>query len=114
MLIEALIPMNLTLPEGTTTLQPGDRVDLPEEKAQKLFRLAKGKIRVVESHLHPGVWIEFFSPLFGPCTAQVDAVTLTGYILSHHSVLPPSEHPEIPAAWVRGIYCREQQASGCS
>jgi len=46
LLIEALIPMNLTLPEGVKTLKPGDRVNLPEDKARKLLNLAKEKVRV--------------------------------------------------------------------
>ena len=57
MLIEALIPMNLTLPEGVKTLNVGDRVDLPEMKARKLLRLAKGKVQMVNEsdHLSPDV-----------------------------------------------------------
>ena len=46
MLIEALIPMNLTLPEGVKTLKPGEQVNLPEDKARKLLDLAKEKVRV--------------------------------------------------------------------
>jgi len=46
LLIEALIPMNLTLPEGAKTLKAGDRVELPTLKARKLLNLAKGKVRV--------------------------------------------------------------------
>ncbi len=46
MLIEALIPMNLTLPEGVKTLKAGDRVNLPEDKARKLLNLAKKKVRI--------------------------------------------------------------------
>ena len=71
MLIEALIPMNLILPEGMKILKFGDRVDLPEPKARKLLELAKGKVRQVEPQLQSGVWIEFFSPLFGMCTARI-------------------------------------------
>jgi hypothetical protein len=101
LLIEALIPMNLTLPEGRKTLQPGDRVDLPKEKARKLFKLAKGKVRVVESQIHPGVWIEFHSPLFGMCTARIHEVTVKGCIITNHSVLKGEGEPvTIPAKWI--------------
>lgn len=111
MLIEALISMNLTLPEGMKTLKPGDRVDLPEPKARKLLELAKGKVLVVNdsSQLHPSVWVEFFSPLFGMCTARIHEVRVDGCVITHHSVLKGEAEPvTIPASWICGVY-REQQ-----
>jgi len=49
--------MKLTLPEGVKSLNPGDCVDLPEDKARKLLNLAKGKVQVVNEsdQLSPGV-----------------------------------------------------------
>ena len=113
MLLEALTSLKLKLPEGLKTLQSGERITLPEEKAQKLLRLAKGKVRIVNesSHLHPGVWVEFDSPLFGLCTAKIHHMTLEGCIITNHSVLKGEGEPvTIPAAWVRGVY-REEVAS---
>ena len=105
MLIEALMPMNLTLPEGVKPLKPGDRVELSEEKARKLLRLAKGKVRLVEPPLHPGVWIEFFSPFFGMCTARIHEVTVDGCVITNHSVLKGEGEPvTIPASLLCGIY----------
>ncbi len=62
----------------------------------------------VRKDLHPGVWVEFFSPLWGQCSAQVQAVTLRGCVLTHHSVLRGEGEPvTIPASWILGVY-REQ------
>ena len=65
----------------------------------------------VREDLHPGVWVEFLSPVWGLCSAQVQAVTLQGCVLTNRSVLRGEDEPAtIPAAWVRGVY-REQVAS---
>lgn len=65
MLIEALIPMNLALPEGVTILKPGDRVDLPEPKARKLLDLAKGKVRMLSgSSFQIGEQVRYRTPAF--------------------------------------------------
>lgn len=111
LLIEALIPMNLILPEGMKILKFGDRVDLPEPKARKLLELAKGKVQIVNdsSQLHPSIWVEFLSPLFGRCTARIHEVTVDGCIITDHSVLKGEGEPvTIPASWIYGVY-REQQ-----
>jgi len=72
-------------------------------------------LRVPESEtpleLHPGVWVEFFSPLFGMCTARIHEVTVNGCIITNHSVLKGEGEPvTIPASWICDFY-REQQAS---
>jgi hypothetical protein len=111
LLIEALIPMNLILPEGMKTLKFGDRVDLPEPKARKLLELAKGKVQVVNDsgQLHHDAWVEFLSPLFGICTAKIKEVTIDECIITNHSVLKGEGEPvTIPASWICGVY-REQQ-----
>ena len=65
MLIEALIPMNLTLPEGVKILKAGDRVDLPEDKAHKLLDMAKGKVQMVNpAPLRIGDRVRYQIPTF--------------------------------------------------
>ena len=114
MMIETLIHMDITVAGGVKALKPGDRVDIPIEKAKKLFRLAgPRKVRIPQdsADIHSGVWIEFFSPLWGMCTARIHEVTVDGCIITNHSVLKGEGEPvTIPAAWVRSVY-REQQAS---
>ena len=78
MIFESLIYMDSTVSGGLKTLKPGDRLEVPNEKARKLFRLAgPHKVRILpdSANIHPGVWIEFFSPLFGMCTARIQAMT---------------------------------------
>ena len=110
MILEALTSLKLQLPEGLKTLRSGERITLPEEKAQKLLRLAKGKVRIVHesSDLHSGVWVEFRSPLWGICTARIQEVTLDGCIITNHSVSKGEGEPvTITAAWVRGFTIEE-------
>jgi len=103
--IKVLIPIRINLPDGMKMLQAGDRMDLPEKKARKLVKLAKGKVRLVEPLLHPGVWIEFFSPFFGMCTARIHEVTVDGCVITNHSVLKGKGEPvTIPASLLCGIY----------
>ena len=113
MIFEALVPLTLnTKTRGVLQLKAGQRMDVSAKVVQQLQAKVPEKIRVLEwrSPIQAGVWIEFDSPLFGRCSAQVEAITMKGYILSRHSVLPSSEHPEIPASWICGVYM-EQQAS---
>ena len=64
-----------------------------------------------DTQLHPGVWVEFSSPLFGWCTARIREVTVAGCIITNHSVLKREGEPvTIPASWICGVY-REQQGS---
>ena len=110
MMIETLIHMDIMVAGGVKALKPGDRVDIPIEKAKKLFKLAgprKVRIIIESANIHPGVWVEFFSPLFGPCTARIHEVTVDGSIITNHSVLKGEGEPvTIPASWIRGI-CKE-------
>ena len=49
MMIETLIHMDITVAGGVKALKPGDRVDIPIEKAKKLFKLAQiGRDRLEE------------------------------------------------------------------
>lgn len=111
-MIETLIHMDLTIAGSVKTLKPGDRLDIPSEKARKLVKLAgPRKVRVIfdSAIIHSGVWVEFFSPLYGMCTARIQAVTVDGCIITDHSVLKGEGEPvTIPASWIYGVY-REQQ-----
>jgi len=114
LIVETLIHMDITVFGGLKALKPGDRVDIPIEKAKKLFKLAgPRKVRIIHEsvNIRPGVWIEFFSPFFGMCTARIQEVTVDGCIITNHSVLKGEGEPvTIPASWICGVY-REQQAS---
>jgi hypothetical protein len=62
-----------------------------------------------DTQLRPGVWVEFLSPIWGMCSAQIQAVTLRGCVLTNHSVLKGEGEPvPIPASWIRGIFMEEQ------
>ena len=113
MIVETLIHMDITVSGGLKTLKPGDRLDIPSEKARKLVKLAgPRKVRIIfdSAIIHSGVWVEFLSPLFGMCTARIHEVTVDGCIITDHSVLGEGEPVTIPASWICGVY-REQQAS---
>ncbi len=74
-------------------------------QSRKTLRPSKPESEPVREDLRPGVWVEFFSPLFGQCTAKIHDVTLTGAIITDHSVLKGEGEPvTIPASWVRGVY----------
>ncbi len=103
-------PIKVRMPDGPQAFEPGQVITLPDTVAHKLMALAPGKVRprLDSNHLHPGVWVEFNSPLFGMCTAQVQGVTLEGCIITNHSVVKDECGPvTIPASWVHHIY-REQ------
>ena len=98
-------PIKVRMPHGPQDFTPGEVIDLPDKVAQRLMALVPGKVRQVELQLHPGVWVEFFSPLFGMCTARIHEVTVDGCIITNHSVLKGEDEPvTIPASWVRNVY----------
>ena len=83
------------------------------EKSQQEKKQETPKPEAVPSDIQlcPGVWVEFFSPLFGICTAQIRELTVDGCVITNHSVLKGAGEPmTIPASWIYGVY-REQQAS---
>jgi hypothetical protein len=99
LLIEALKPLKILLPDGPIHLVPGVPMELPEKQAQKLFLKAPGKVkRVMASSVslvgHVATWE---SPLFG---------RLSGAVLEdngqHVTVWHPLAEREvtIPKAWV--------------
>lgn len=98
-------PIKVRMPQGSQDFKPGEIIELPDKVAQRLMELVPGKVRQMEPQLSPGVWIEFFSPLFGLCIARIHVVTVDGCIITNHSVLKGEGEPvTIPAAWIRGLY----------
>jgi hypothetical protein len=115
LIFEALVPLTLkTKTKGILELQSGERMDVPPKVILQLQEQIPDKIRVIgdeRNQLHSGVWVEFFSPLWGMCTARIQAVTVDGCIITNHAVLKGEGEPvTIPASWICGVY-REQQAS---
>ena len=115
MTFEALVPLTLkTKTKGILELQAGERMEVPPRVISQLQEQIPEKIRVLgdePTHLHPGVWIEFFSPLFGKCTARIHEVTVNECIITNHSVLKGEGEPvTIPASWICNLY-QEPQAS---
>ena len=104
---EAIAPVRFnTRNKGVVKLEPGQRLTWPAPAVESLLARIPEKIRVVdEPQLHPGAWVEFFSPLFGMCTARIHAVTVSGCIITNHSVLKGEDEPvTIPASWICGVY----------
>ena len=113
MIFEALVPFTLnTKTRGVLQLKAGQQMDVPAKVVQQLQAKVPEKIRVLEwrSPIQAGVWVEFFSPLWGLCSAEVQAVTLRGCVLTNHSVLRGEGEPvTIPASWVRNIYRKRKE-----
>ncbi len=91
MLIEALIALQVKLPEGELTVESGQSINLPEELAFKLLERAAGKVRVVPppvlADLIPGAKIVWESPLFGQCTGEIALSPENGWlVVRSHSV----------------------------
>ncbi len=107
--LRVLQQVKVRMPEGPQIFTPGQTIDLPEPVALRLVDLAGGKIQRQDQNtpLTPGVWCEWWSPMFGHCTGQIKQVTVSGYIVTHSSVIGPHEQIEIPVAWLCGVY-REQ------
>ena len=101
-------------PLGCVSVERGQRVTWLDEAVKKLLQQIPEKIRVIgdePTQLRSGVWVEFFSPLFGMCTARIQVVTVDGCVITNHSVLKGEGEPvTISASWICGVY-REQWAS---
>jgi len=92
---------------GHVSLKPGQRLTWPDEAVKLLLAKVPEKVRVIDDsvQIRPGAWVEFYSPLFGMCTARIQAVTVAGCIITDHSVLKGEGEPvTIPASWVCGVY----------
>lgn len=104
---EALRPLRLnTRTRGKISLQPGERLTWPDEAVKQLLEKIPDRIRVVVegTPIQPGMWIQFFSPLFGDVTAQVLSLEVGGVWITQHSVLRQPEPVKIPVAWIQGVY----------
>ena len=115
MIFEAVIPLRLkTKTRGILELKAGERMEVPASVIAQLHQRLPGKIRVIEEEppsLRPGVRIEFFSPLFGMCTATIQAITGDRCLITNHSILQgEGESVTIPVSWICGVY-REQSVS---
>ena len=91
MLIEALAPLLVQLPDKELRVEPGHSVNLPEELAFKLLERAAGKVRVVAppvlADLILGAKIVWESPPFGPCSGEIALPPENGWlVVRSHSV----------------------------
>ena len=104
---EAIAPVRFnTRNKGVVKLEPGQRLTWPAPAVESLLARIPEKIRVVdEPQLHPGVWVEFFWPLFGMVTARIQSVETDGVWITNHGVLRGTDEPcRIPASWICGVY----------
>ena len=105
MVLKAVQPLRVKMPDGPRALVPGETITLPDHVGQRLLAMAPKQVAVVEPiAFQPGMWCEWWSPLFGHCTGQVVSMTVKGYIVTNHSVIGPHERVEIPAGWICGVY----------
>ena len=108
---EAVKPVRFnTKNKGVVKLEPGQRLTWPTPAVESLLARIPERIRLVEgpAQLHPGVWVEFLSPLFGPCTATILGVEVDKVWLTNHSVCRGVDEPcRIPANWIMGVYREE-------
>lgn len=110
MVLKAVQALRVKMPDGPRALAPGETITLPDWVGQRLLAMAPQKVEVIEPNaIQPGVWCEWWSPLFGHCTGQVVSMTVKGYIVTNHSVLGPHEQVEIPVDWIGGVYREESQ-----
>ena len=105
---EAVQPVRLnTKSHGVVRLEPGERLTWPGPVVESLLARIPERIRLVEDvpQRRHGVWVEFFSPFLGMCTARIHEVAVDGCIITNHSVLKGEGEPvTIPASWICGIY----------
>ena len=105
MVLKAVQPIRVKMPDGPRAFAPGDTITLPDPVGQRLLEMAPQKVEVVDlKAFQPGAWCEWWSPLFGHCTGQVVSMTVKGYIVTNHSVIGPHERVEIPVEWICGVY----------
>ena len=108
--LKAVLPLRVKMPDGPRALAPGETITLPDPVGQRLLEMAPQRVEMIEPKaLQPGVWCEWWSPLYGHCTGQIVSMTVKGYFVTNHSVIGPYEQVEIPAGWIFGVY-REESA----
>ncbi len=105
MVIKAVQPLRIKMPEGPRDLLQGEQISLPERVGLRLLKLVPRKVEVVPRNaLQSGICCEWVSPLFGQCTGQVVSMTVKGYIVTNHSVIGSQEQIEIPFEWISGVH----------
>ena len=102
MLIEALTPLTIRLPEGEVRLRPGEPFELSDQCALKLMECAPGRVRRVGVTTQAGSLlgqvIQWDSPLFGLLSGLVQDDYGDRVVILH----PLTEQvATIPKAWVR-------------
>lgn len=103
MLIEALKPLRVRLPDRDIHLVPGHPVDLSDEDGQKLLARAPTKVRRVPQ---PGEILSWESPLLGECRGEVVGADAEGATVWH----PATERLcTIPWAWISGGTLRDDK-----
>ena len=112
MVLKAVQPLQVKMPDGPRAFAPGEIITLPDQVGRRLLEMAPQQVEVVEPKpLQPGVWCEWWCPELGHCTGQIKQVTVAGYIVTHSSVIGPHEAVEIPVAWLCGVYMGQQASS---
>jgi len=102
--LEILAPLPVILDGRNVDLRPGQRIDLPADKAHRLLSRAPGKARLVG--LEPGTRIEWESPIFGRVSGEFLAMEANGDLAVFH---PRTDAlAMIAPAWV----CATSQAGG--
>ena len=86
MLIEAIEPLRVRLPDGQLRdMVPGQPVDLPDAAARKLLARAPDRVKVAGSpHLSPGTKVQWDSSLFGLLLGEVLTTYPDGAVLVWH------------------------------
>ena len=98
MLIEAVGgPVLYQWPKGEIRLTPGQPVEVPAERGEKILKKCRAKVRAVTPFV-VGDWVEFLSPLFGVCSGRVLSLEVEAVFLGDHSVT--KEVVTIPRSWV--------------
>ena len=85
MLIEAVDhPITYRWPNGKIVLVLGQPVDVSAERGAKILKKCGSKVRAVPQFVVGG-WVEFNSPVFGPCTGQFVMAEGENLLVDHHS-----------------------------
>jgi hypothetical protein len=106
LLIRALIPLRVRLPQGEIRLEPGTPMDIPEIQARKLLDRAKGKVRPVLTRayhgedLTVGEMVEWDSPLFGLLRALI-LEDKGEYVMVQHPLT--NRQAVVPKRWLTKI-----------
>lgn len=111
MLIEALCPLTVRLPDGEVHLDPGMPIDLPEEHATRLLEKLPHKVRRVDErpliepaapNARPVYWENADGVILGPAVPEFLAQAGQQFwVIVQHEAMP---------RWVRADRLRSKQA----